>query len=179
MSQRPGSALTQGMELVYASEGVETPWMVDSVTHDTTLGGRLGCVRIRLRTSPTQPTADTRAHCADSTTWYNWDEASGTLRAVRLLAANAERVFELSGGRKARYETGSPTSDVVGTQAITVLPTTITTLDSTGRAVSRLRERFAVQLATATRGTFESPDLTAGMGWRETRSFQLVAIRPR
>lgn len=173
-----GSLLTPRMELVYASDGVETPWAVDSVTHDTTFGGRRGCVRMRIRTSPTQQTADTRAQCADSAMMYSWDTTTSSLRAIRPLTPNTTVEFDLSGGRKTRYETTHFTRDVIGGQVIDVLPTTVTTLDANGRAVSRLRERFAITLATATGGTFESPDITARGGWRETRSFELVAIRP-
>jgi hypothetical protein len=174
---RPGSLLSPRMELVYASEGVETPWVVDSVTHDTTFGGRRGCVRMRIRTSPAQQTAETRVFCADSASMYAWNATAGELRASRPLAPNVTVEFVLSGGRKARYETGSATKEVIGGQVIDVLQTTVTTLDSLGRAVSRLRERFSVALATATGGVFEAPDMAAQGGWRVTRKFDLVRIR--
>lgn len=174
-----GSRLSAGMQLVYSSDGVETPWSIDSLTPDTTFGGRRGCIRMRLRTSPTQAVAETRAQCADSAMMYTWDATTSALRAVRPLKPHTIVEFDLSGGRKARYETDGFTIDHVGIDPIEVLPTTVVTLDANGRAVSRLRERFAISLATATRGTFESPDMTASGGWRETRTFQLVAIRPR
>lgn len=174
-----GSLLAPRLELVYASDGVETPWVVDSVVHDTTYGGRRGCVRMRIRTSPTQQTAETRAFCADSTTMYTWNATAGELRASRPLAPNATFEMKLTGGRTSRYETGAAQTETVSGRAIAVIPTTVTTRDSTGKIVSRLRERFAVALATATGGVFESPDTAAAGGWKETRRFELVAIRQR
>lgn len=172
-----GSVLRQGMQLVYSSDGVDTPWSVDTLAGDTTFGGKRGCIRLRMRTSPTQTVPDLRMQCADSAMMYAWDTVTATLRATRPLTANARVEFSLSGGRKARYETGTPTKETIGGRHIDVLPTTVTTLDAEGRAVSRLRERFAISLATATGGVFEVPDMTAPEGWRVTRKFDLVAIR--
>jgi hypothetical protein len=172
---RIGSALVPRMELVYSSEGVETPWSVDSVTRDTTLGGRSGCVRMRLRTSPTAPAAETRAFCSDSTTMYAWDGRE--LRPTRHLKPNSSAEFRLSAGRTSLYETGALQTESISGQPIVVIPTTVTTRDSTGRITSRLRERFSVALATATGGIFETPDTSANGGWRVTRRFDLVGIR--
>lgn len=176
-SRAIGSALEPRMELVYSSAGIETPWTVDSIARDTTLGGRTGCVRMRLRTSPTAPAAETRAFCADSTTMYAWDGRE--LRATRHLAPNSAAEFRLSGGRISKYETGTPQIDTISGQRITVIPTTVTTRDSTGRVITRLRERFSIALATATSGIFETPDTNGADGWRTTRRFDLMAIRMR
>jgi hypothetical protein len=110
---------------------------------------------------------------------YTWSEAAGELRASRPIAPNSSLELRLSGGRTARYETGQLQTETVSGHTITVIPTTVTTMDSTGRVVSRLRERYSVALATATGGVFESPDTTAGTGWRPTRTFELTAIRLR
>jgi hypothetical protein len=73
-------------------------------------------------------------------------------------------------------EGGSSGASAVPTP-IDVIPTTVTTFDSTGQIVRRLRERFSVALATATGGVFEVPDTTQSSGWRTIQRFELVAIR--
>ena len=57
-----------------------------------------------------------------------------------------------------------------------VVPTTVTTRDTTGRVLRRLRERFAVSLGTAVGGVFEVPDSSQAGGWRVEREFELVRI---
>ncbi len=170
-----GSQLRPGMQLVYSSGGVETPWTIDSLMRNLTIGSRTGCVRIRLRTSQ-QGTPETRALCAD-TTLLSWDDRSGELRPTRpLKAGGVLEVVQRSGG-SVRFEAGSPSTERVGETVLWVLPTTVTTRDSTGRVVRRLLERFSIGLATATGGVFEVPDSTRQSGWRTVRSFELVALR--
>ena len=174
-----GALLQPGMELVYSSGGTETPWSIDSVARDTTLGGRSGCLRLRLRLSPAQAVADTRAYCADSATMTTWDERAAQHRPARPLSPGAVLELPQREGAMARFETGVWAVEQVSGIAIDVLPTTVTTRDSTGRVVRRLRERFAPALATATGGVFEVPDDAAPAGWRALRAFELVAIRRR
>ena len=183
---RLASMLQPGMQLVYASDGVESPpWTIDSVTRNVTLGTRSGCVRLRLRTSPAQAVPETRQHCVEGSTMVNWDERSATERLARPLGARALLEITQANGGRVRYETGAPTVERINhvqaatgaSTAIDVLPTTVTTLDSTGKVVRRLRERFSIALATATGGLFEVPDSTQSTGWRVVRRFELVAIR--
>ncbi len=85
------------------------------------------------------------------------------------------------------YQTAEPVVERVSVESIAtgqivltdieVIPTTVTTGDSTGKVVRRLRERFSVALATATGGVFEVPDSTQATGWHTVRSFALVRIR--
>jgi hypothetical protein len=173
-----GGLLRPGMQLVYESGGVESPWTIDSVTRDTSLGGRTGCVRLRLRTSAGQATSDTRAHCADSATMFTWDERRGELRPARPLRPGATLELPQRDGGSVRFETGPGTTvEQIGALAVEVLPTTVTTRDSAGHVLRRLRERFALGLATATGGVFELPDAAGPNGWRTVRQFALVAIR--
>jgi hypothetical protein len=176
-SQSIGVLLRPGTQLVYSSGGVEAVWTIDTVSRDTTLAGRPGCFRMRLRTSPTQSVPDTRAHCADSTMMLSWDDRTAQLRPSRPLRAGMVLELPYRGGGSVRFETGLPKVERIGAISIDVIPTTITTRDSTGRLVRRLRERFAVGLATATGGVFEDPDASAPGGWKTTRSFELIAIR--
>ena len=176
-SERPGSRLQAGMQLVYASDGTETAWSIDSVRRDTTFGNMPGCVRIRQRTSPTQAVPDTRAWCRDSLTLSAWDERTAQLRASRPITGNAVQEIPLAGGSTARYETGPVHTERISDIELNVVPTTVTTRDSTGRVLRRLRERFSIGLATATGGVFEVPDSTLRSGWKTVRAFELTAIR--
>jgi hypothetical protein len=178
--------LQSGTQLVYSSDGAESPpWMIDSVVRDVSTGDRSGCVRIRLRLNPAQPTADTRVHCVDSLTMLNWDARAGVARPARPLGANAQLDLPQANGVRNRFETAKPAVErlqvVRGSSrdsvTIDVIPTTMTTYDSTGKAIRRLRERFSIALATATGGVFEVPDSTQPGGWRVNRTFDLVLIR--
>lgn len=172
-----GGRLAAGTQLVYSSGGVETPWRIDSIAADTIIAGRPGCVRLRLRLSPTQRDATTRAFCAAGETLFLWDERAGTLRVARPIAGGRSMDVSQAAGGSTRYETDAPATDTIDGMAFNVIPTTVTTRDSVGRTVRRLRERFSVELLTATGGVFEVPDSTQPGGWREERRFALVGIR--
>ena len=58
-----------------------------------------------------------------------------------------------------------------------VLATTVTTMDTSGREVRRLLERYAVTLTTATGGRFEIPDPDNPTAWRTQQVFELREIR--
>jgi hypothetical protein len=171
---RAGELLRVGTTLVYSSGGVETAWTIDSLASDTTLGDRSGCVRMRLRLGPTAPQS-TRAFCADSGRLLTWDDRLQQHRAARPLIANGSLAVR-STGSVSVFETGDFAADTISGVPIDVIPTTITTRDSTGRVVRRLRERFSVQLLTATRGVFEVPDPAQQRGWRVERQFDLVRV---
>jgi hypothetical protein len=76
-----------------------------------------------------------------------------------------------------RYETSAIERDRGDGFDVDVLPTVLLTLDSAGRPVRRLRERFSLGLATATSGAFEVPDSASPGGWRVTQEFVLIARR--
>jgi hypothetical protein len=185
--QRPvlASMLEQGMQLVYSSDGQSSPpWTIDSIVRDVSIGDHAGCIRIRLRLNPAQPTADTRIHCVDSLTMLNWDTRAGAIRPARPLGENAQLDIRQNGGRNG-FATTQPTVErvrvergpAIDTVSVDVVPTTVTTFDSSGKAVRRLRERFSVALATATGGVFEVADSTVPGGWRTTQVFNLALIR--
>ncbi len=173
---KPGGLLRPGTVLVYSTGGVETSWTIDSVAADTTLGGRTGCVRLRLRTSPQQRESSVRAWCVDGATLTTWDDRTGAHRPARPAAAGS-RLELKSGANTVRFETGAMSVDTIGGVAIPVVPTVVVTRDSSGAAVRRLRERFSAGLLTATSGVFEVPDTSRSGAWREERRFTLVAIR--
>jgi hypothetical protein len=88
--------------------------------------------------------------------------------------------FVRSNGTRVRYEVGGTGQERIpglGIDRVPVVLTTVTTMDSTGRPVRRLRELYAIGLATATGGEFEVPDSTAAEGWRVEQRFKLREIR--
>ena len=182
-----GSMLVRGMQLVYERDGAQSPWTIDSVK-PFTASGMNRCVRIWLRTTTTQAAPELRAHCADSATMFNWDERLERPRSVRPLSVGMLMEMRQANGTLVRYEASAPSvehiriergpnADSTATISIDVIPTVVTTMDSTGKVVRRLRERFSVGLATATGGVFEVPDSTQASRWRPTLQFELVRIR--
>ena len=105
------------------------------------------------------------------------DERTGTHRPSRPLRGGDSLRSPQRNGGSALCETAATIEELIGTRTITVVPTTVTTRDSTGTPVRRLRERFSIGLATATGGVFEERDLTQPGGWRIARSFELTLIR--
>jgi C-terminal processing protease CtpA/Prc len=163
----PGSALMLGMELVYASGGRESPpWRVDSLDLAVRVGGRSRCSVVRFGPS------DLRRTCLEGDTLYTARD-SGTPVPTRPVGPGMTMRVAGTRGRTLVYQTmGIDTHRITGF-VIPVVATVVTTLDSTGRPVTRLRERFAPSLGTAVDGTFEVP---AEGGWAVQREFALVRI---
>jgi hypothetical protein len=172
-AQAPGSRLVAGMELVYASGGAEnTPWVVES-KRDTAISGAR-CSIVSIKTNPTQA-AERRFTCLSNDSLLVFDPGSLNLRLLRPVGSSMKAEVR---GRVtvATYETSTQHADTVSGVVLQVIPTVVTTRDSTGRVLRRLRERFAVALGTAVGGVFEVPDSTREGGWRVEREFALVRI---
>lgn len=173
-SPRLGERLKAGMRLHYSSGGVVTPWLVVGVNGDTIVAGRPGCVALRLRFAPTDTVTTERIHCSNSTTMLTWSRSSERLFPARPLSTG-ELVLPGPAGGKVRYVATPREIDSIGGIPYVVVPTVVETFDADGRMVRRLRERFSLDLATATCGVFEVPD---GTTFRAERSFGLVAVTP-
>jgi hypothetical protein len=171
---KPGAMLMPGTMLIYSSGGVETPWTMDSVAVDTTIAGRSGCTRLKLRLSPAAR-QQTRAFCADSATLWRWSDSTQTLRVERPIKEGG--TFSVSSPRGTTvYETGKPTTEKIGGAEVWVIPTTVWTRDANGRVIRKLTENYALGLLSATRGTFEVPDSTRAGQWVVQQRFELVGI---
>ena len=168
----PTPVLTAGTRLVYASGGSETPWTIDSIVR-TRVGNMSDCVQLSLRLSPAAPQTR-RGFCVDSQMVYSWTDSAARPRASRPLRGDLES--RSANGHVTTYTTGVAATETISGFPLIVIPTIVTTRDSTGRIVRRLRERFSVALLSATGGVFEVPD-SAG-GWRTERTFELVRIEP-
>ncbi len=171
---RPGAALVPGLQLVYVAGADTQPvWTIDSVEWDRTHDGRSGCSPIVLRTGA--PAADVRWLCRSGDTLFSWSASrSNHWAPQRPVGGGVTLVLPRPNGGHATYAVAAVECDVVGDVRIATVVTTIVQSDSTGRALRRLRERYAPGLATATGGTFE---IAEGQGWKVDRDFKLVALR--
>jgi hypothetical protein len=170
--------LRPGMQLVYASGGRDqAPWVIDVVERGLALKGDADCAKLGIRRRAGQTEADESRLCVDGGTLFAWDAAARDWIPQRPVGPNMQLTLPRSNGDSVRYETGALDGETIGALQIQVVATTVTTMDSSGRPKRRLRERFAVTLATATGGIFEVPDDTAPTGWRTEQAFELRAIR--
>lgn len=164
-----GSALGDGMQLLYESAGVEqAPWVYDSVRVVERAGFDRCVVVARAAQQP-------RESCERGDTLFE-QNAAGAHTAVRPIGANMTLTVTVASGNVLEYATDDVrllrTADGLD---LTIVRTTILIRDSAGVIVRRLREDFAPTLLTAARGVFEEPD-GAG-GWRTVREFSLSAVR--
>jgi hypothetical protein len=176
-----GRLLGTGTRLWYSSDGKEgDPWTVERIVHDTTLGGLDRCAVIQLRTSPSQTTPEIRTWCVRSDSLFAWDAAQQSHRLLRPVGANMTVTIPSPRGGSATYTTGTMEEWRYADDAISigtrVLPTEVVSRDSTGRVIRRLREHYALSLATAVSGVFEVPDSARTSGWREERAFTLTRV---
>lgn len=173
-ASRLGGSLSPGMQLLYESNGVTTPWFIDSVNTSFAAGGRPDCLRFVLRIGAAQP--QVRTHCVVADTMMTLSQTSGRLLPARRLSAGVLTIPAANRGFT-RFEVRSAEHVAVGDQHLLVWPTVVTGFDSTGKAVRQLTERFSPALATAIDGTFAVPDSTSADVWRVTQQFRLTGIR--
>jgi WD40-like Beta Propeller Repeat len=175
----PAGGLEPGMQLLYESEGeAQPPWTVDSVRREAGLRERSACAVVHLRRRPDQPAPEELRLCLANDTLYRWDPARADWSVQRPVGPAMSWTSRQPGGEVVRYETGARATEVISGRDIAVVETTVTTSDTAGRPKRRLRERYALALATATGGTFEIPDTTRPGTWRVQRRFELREIRP-
>ena len=176
-SQAPGGALKAGATLTYGSgDREQPPWTIDSVHRDVALGGRTGCARIFLRMRPDQTNAPPRVACRGGDTLFSWNVASSVWRAERPLGAGMTLRVPQPSGASLDYTTAQLGDTTISGHRVGFVQTTIITNDPTGRPVRRLRERYAISLATALGGIFEVPDSTNAGVWKESQKFDLLRL---
>lgn len=170
--------LRPGMQLIYASAGRDQPpWTIDVVERGLVLKGDADCARLGIRRRVGQTEADESRLCVDRDTLYAWDATARDWTPQRPVGPHMQLVLSRANGDSVRYETGAPGQETIGGLLLQVVATTVTTFDPSGRPKRRLRERFALALATATGGVFEVPDDSTPTGWRTEQAFELRAIR--
>lgn len=163
-----GSALGDGMQLVYASGGEQAPWVYDSIR----VVERAAFDRCVVVTRRSQAGRET---CVRDGTLFEPD-AAGTHVAVRPVGPGKELTVSTPAGNVLHYTTGEAAVRRAADRLdVPVIRTTILTRDAKGAIVRRLREDYAPSLLTAVWGVFEEPDGTGG--WRAVREFTLVDVR--
>jgi hypothetical protein len=179
-SEGIGSLLRPGMQLIYSSNDQDqAPWYIDSVS--TYYGDRAGseCTRIHQRRQPDQTRSEETILCLSHDTLFSWNKERG-LTPQRPVGAGMIMNLVRANGTRVRYEIGGSGQEIIpglGVEPVLVLQTTVTTSDSAGGTIRRLRELYAPGLATATSGEFEVPDSTEEDGWRSEQRFKLREIR--
>ena len=175
-----GSGLRPGMQLVYATNGLpQPPWAIDSAASNLAIDALEHCALIVLRRRPAPAAADETKVCTRGDTLFSWVSSASEWRPTRPVAPDMKMVFARDGGDTVTYTTGSFREEVISGVRVSVLETTVLTVDSLGRPKRRLRERYARGLATATGGRFEVPDPAGPDGWRLDLTFELTEIRNR
>ncbi len=173
------SRLTPGTQLFYVSDGREqSPWIVDSVQTGQPLKPNAECASLTLRRKPADPKPERSRLCLASDTLYRWEKGAGAWVVSRPVGPDMAVTVVKPNGDSVHYETGARGEDMVSGNAIGVVSMTVTTVDAGGRARLRVRERYAISLATAISGTFEVPDPAARGLWIVKHTFALKELRP-
>jgi hypothetical protein len=133
-------------------------------------------LRVHFASGGPRAGPDERVTCAVDGVMLAWDTAGRLWRASRPIAPNRSLDVPTPTGIS-KYSTAATREETINGVSLTVIETTVLTVDSAGRAVRRLRELYAPAIGTATWGAFEVPDPQADGGWRVVQEFRLVAIR--
>jgi hypothetical protein len=173
------AGLEPGMQLLYESEGeAQPPWRIDSLTLGAALREAGECAVVHLRRGLDRAAAEELRLCLANDTLYRWDGPRTEWSVARPVGPGMSWTSRRGNGDIVRYETGDAGQEVISGRTIPVVATTVTTSDSAGRPKQRLRERYAVSLATATGGAFETADSIRAGEWLVRRRFELREIRP-
>ncbi len=175
---RIASDLRVGMQLVYGSQGQsQPPWIVEAVQAAAPLKVGADCARVSIRRQPAPAPPDDARLCVEAGVLHAMDPKTNNWQPQRPIGPNMSLVLARGNAGSVRYETGSTAQATIGSLRLHVVETVVTTLDASGTAIRRLRERYAVSLTTALGGTFEVPDPAVAGGWRAQQVFELVEIR--
>lgn len=171
-----GTGLEPGMQLIYESMGErQPPWHVDSVRVGAGLRPGFDCAVLHIRRRPDAPAEETRL-CLGTDTLHRWDARRASWTVARPVGPRMTWSTLGPDSTTVRYETDIASEDTIAGRRIPVILTAVTTTDSAGRPLRRLRERYALSLATATRGAFETPDSARPGTWLVQREFVLREI---
>jgi hypothetical protein len=174
--RRLASQLQDGMRLEYVSEGgPPSSWLVGAATPVPNSPPESDCMRYIVQKGPAPGAADSIRQCVRGDTLFAIDRY-GDWAAMRPVGPNMRLEIRRTNG-STLIETATSSADTVSGVAIPVIVTTYTIRGPGGQAIQQLRERFAVSLGTATRGTFYEADSSAPDGWKVQRVFRMTAIR--
>lgn len=175
-SRRLASQLQDGMRLEYVSEGgPASSWLVGTATPVANTPAGSDCMRYVVQKGPEPGAADSLRQCVRGDTLFAIDRY-GEWVPMRPVGPNMRLEIRRTNG-STLIETAGSAADTVSGVAVPVVVTTYTIRGPNGQAIQQLRERFAVSLGTATRGTFYEADSSAPDGWKVQRNFHMTAIR--
>jgi hypothetical protein len=178
LSQAPlrlASQLQDGMRLEYVADGgPPSSWLVGAATPVANSPAGSDCMRYVVQKGPEPGAADSLRQCVRGDTLFAIDRYGGWT-AMRPVGPHMRLEIRRTNG-STLIETAVAAADTVSGVAIPVIVTTYTIRGPNGQAIQLLRERYAVSLGTATRGTFYEADPSAPDGWKVQRSFSLAKI---
>jgi hypothetical protein len=172
------SRLSEGAQLFYFTDGrAQPPWIVDSVRSGQALRPNADCASLTIRRSPSDRSPERSRLCVSGDTLYRLQPGKDWAPS-RPVGPDMTLTIVKPNGDSVLYETGAMGEDLVSGNAIQVVSTTITTVDARGRPRFRVRERYAVSLATATGGLIENPDPGAAGQWVTKHNYSLKELKP-
>lgn len=172
----PGALLKPGMQLSYEAEGKRSaPWVVESVQLDVPFEGRDPSSFVAIRKDgPSSPAEEQRLARERGILFEHGNQGWAASRPVRPGLVVEKKNTE--GRVVGRFRAHALALESIGGMLIPVVHTTLEFLNPHGQPARRLRERYAIGLATATGGVFETADPAAPGGFKPTLRFRLVAI---
>jgi hypothetical protein len=178
LTSRLAGDLRAGMELLYTSNGaVQPPWTVQVVQPGAALKGRADCALVRIRRQLDRVEAPEERLCVEGNVLQAWDANRAAWLPQRPIGAGMELRLPRPNGDTLHYATSAIGEEEISGVHLSVVHTTMTTIDATGQPKRRLIERYSASLTTATGGRFEVPDTQAPGGWRTEQEFELREIR--
>jgi hypothetical protein len=174
--RRLASQLQDGMRIEYAADGgPPSAWIVGTAIPVANTPAGSDCMRYVIQKGPEPGAADTLRQCVRGDTLFAIDRY-GEWTAMRPVGPNMRLEIRRTNG-STLIETAAVAADTVSGVAIPVVITTYTIRGPNAQAIQQLRERFAVSMGTATRGTFYEADPAAPDGWKVQRTFRMSALR--
>ena len=141
------------------------------------LKGRADCALVRIRRQLDRVEASEEKLCVERNVLHAWDARSSAWQPQRPVGARMELRVPRPDGDTLHYTTASLSEEEISGVRLSVVNTTVTTIDAAGQTKRRLIERYSATLTTATGGRFEVPDAKAPGGWRTEQQFELREIR--
>jgi hypothetical protein len=174
-TSRLASQLQDGMRIEYTADpGGPSTWLIGTAIPFANADAGSDCKRYVVQKGPEPGAADSLRQCVRGDTLYAISRF-GDWTAMRPVGANMKLEIRRTNG-STLIETGAGAADTVSGMVVPVVVTTYTIRGPNGQAMQQLRERYAVSLGTATRGTFYEADPTAADGWKVQRTFGIARI---
>jgi hypothetical protein len=169
------SQLQDGMKIEYTADpGSPTTWLIGTAIPVANQDVGTNCMRYVVQKGPEPGAADTLRQCVRGDTLFSIDRYGEWVMMRPVGPAMKVEIRRANGGTV--IETGAAAADTIGGMIVPIVTTTYTIRGPNGQQIQQLRERFAVSLGTATRGSFYEADPAAADGWKLQRAFRIAKI---